>query len=266
MNARPDHRTSAEERAKPRVPGVAFLVATFVGSTAISLVAAALWAGSFVDAAWCIALGSILLWRLRHDGADAEFVLGPRPRGPDILVAIAAAIPLAAASYGTMVVSWSLVGEWYPGAVETWMKAPPIAAHELVVVCLLAPAVEELLFRRLLLARLSESLGPWAAILVSSAAFGAAHLQYFVGALITGIAFGVLYASTRSLVVTIICHVAQNTLITLLATTETLRVPLDIEGLHTMRGAALGVSLLSTAALFRLLLSRARKVSGQRVI
>jgi membrane protease YdiL (CAAX protease family) len=77
---------------------------------------------------------------------------------------------------------------------------------------LLAPVVEEVLFRGLLQKSLSHKLPVWAAIGISALVFGAVHMDYYAMPVLAtmGVVFGVLYHLTGSLRVTILAHVINN--------------------------------------------------------
>ena len=80
-----------------------------------------------------------------------------------------------------------------------------------LMVVVLAPIMEELLFRRALM----DAMRPWgdlAAILVSGLSFGLFHanLQQFCYAALIGMLFGYVYAKTGRIRYTIILHVAVN--------------------------------------------------------
>lgn len=79
-------------------------------------------------------------------------------------------------------------------------------------IVLIAPLLEELLFRGLLQNALARHLPVWAAILGAAAIFGAVHmdLHAFPALMAMGAVFGLLYHKTGSLRVTIIAHMANN--------------------------------------------------------
>jgi membrane protease YdiL (CAAX protease family) len=79
-------------------------------------------------------------------------------------------------------------------------------------IVLIAPLLEELLFRGLLQNALHRHLPTWAAILGAAAIFGAVHmdLHAFPALMAMGAVFGLLYYKTGSLRVTIIAHMANN--------------------------------------------------------
>jgi membrane protease YdiL (CAAX protease family) len=82
----------------------------------------------------------------------------------------------------------------------------------IVMVCVLAPVLEEMFFRGIILRSFLRQYPKWTAILGSATLFGFAHmnLYQFVGALITGVFLGWLYERTRSLLPCIWLHAVYN--------------------------------------------------------
>ena len=76
---------------------------------------------------------------------------------------------------------------------------------------LLAPVLEELVFRKILCNKLL-SLGEAPAIIISAAFFGAIHgnLYQFAYAFLTGLLFGFIYVKTGKLIYSIITHIGIN--------------------------------------------------------
>lgn len=86
-----------------------------------------------------------------------------------------------------------------------------VAAFIMVVV--LAPILEELIFRGLILrGMLNANISPWVAIILSSLLFGIAHLNpwQFLGAGMIGLALGFIYWRTQSLWLVIFLHSLNN--------------------------------------------------------
>lgn len=87
-----------------------------------------------------------------------------------------------------------------------------------VLVCLMffgiiiAPIIEEILFRGFLLSALKKSLGRRYAIVVSAALFAAVHIDVFafLQIFILGILLGHLYEKTKTLAASIIVHITHN--------------------------------------------------------
>jgi membrane protease YdiL (CAAX protease family) len=96
-------------------------------------------------------------------------------------------------------------------AVERQIAAMPFVLR-FVSVVLLAPVVEELCFRGILVNRASYWLPKWAVVVISAAAFGIAHLNFVQGinAAFLGAALALLYLRYRSIWVPIAAHAANN--------------------------------------------------------
>ncbi len=77
---------------------------------------------------------------------------------------------------------------------------------------ILAPIVEEVLFRGLLQKSLAQKMPFWAAIILSALVFGAVHYDYYAFPVLAmmGAIFGLLYHLTGSLRVTILAHLINN--------------------------------------------------------
>lgn len=84
-----------------------------------------------------------------------------------------------------------------------------------IMICILAPIFEEILFRGIILkGMLNKNINPTYAIIISGFIFGAAHLNpwQFIGAGLLGSIFGFIYYRTKSLVLPIILHALNNIL------------------------------------------------------
>jgi membrane protease YdiL (CAAX protease family) len=82
-----------------------------------------------------------------------------------------------------------------------------------LAVCVVAPLLEEMLFRGIVLRGFLQRYARWHAIVGSAVLFGAAHLniyQFLVG-LVLGLVLGWLYERTRSLIPCIALHATYNT-------------------------------------------------------
>lgn len=89
----------------------------------------------------------------------------------------------------------------------------PISAF--ITVCILAPILEESIFRGFLLQGfLNNKMKPWVAILITSLMFGFAHMNpwQFIGAGFLGACFGFIYWRTGSLLLCIFLHLLNNAL------------------------------------------------------
>lgn len=94
-----------------------------------------------------------------------------------------------------------------------------------LAVVLVAPIVEEFIFRGLIMTRLSRAMPGWLAILLSAAVFGACHGHpvWFAYAFLLGVAFGLMDWKAGSIWPSILGHVTFNAIgqiFTLLPETE----------------------------------------------
>ena len=113
-----------------------------------------------------------------------------------------------------------------------------------VYACVLAPVLEEMLFRGIILRSFLRQYAKWTAIVGSATLFGFAHMNIyqFVGALIMGVFLGWLYERTRSLLPCIALHATFNSTVT----------AMDLTVANDAQGIASGISPLSWAAAFLL--------------
>ena len=81
-----------------------------------------------------------------------------------------------------------------------------------VTIAIVAPLLEEILFRGLLQNALSKRLPVWAAIALSALIFGAMHMDFYAmpPLVAMGAIFGIIYHLTGSLRVTILLHMINN--------------------------------------------------------
>lgn len=86
---------------------------------------------------------------------------------------------------------------------------------DIIVSMAVAPIYEEILMRGIILEGFLNRYKPITAIIISSVIFGAMHLNIlmFVNATIGAIIFGTIYYKTKSLVLSIACHIVHNLII-----------------------------------------------------
>lgn len=116
----------------------------------------------------------------------------------------------------------------------------------LVSVCVLAPVLEEMLFRGIVLRGFLARFPRWYAIAASAILFGAAHLnlQQFCVGLVLGLVLGWIHARTRSLLPCIALHAGYNVAVTWYALQAQPEVP--------DRGAWVPMLAITGVALFAL--------------
>jgi len=134
-----------------------------------------------------------------------------------------------------------------------------------VAICVLAPILEEMLFRGVFLRSFLTQYPRWQAILGSAILFGVAHLNLyqFFAALMLGTIAGWLYERTRSLYPCIALHGGYNTLLTVLSSAEPESSAASAEWMSSAAGWTTALTLATVGALWlRRLLVPARHRAG----
>lgn len=155
----------------------------------------------------------------RRNGVSLRRLAGGPPP-PDQTIAILALVPaLVALDVGSIWLVYTPVSWVSPDSVRGWLermeKLTPsdlAGTKKLLFVAgavLLAPAVEELIFRGLLLHRWALKWGRVRGLVATSVAFALLHPSP-VNAFILGFGFGLIYLSTGSLWLTIAAHSLNN--------------------------------------------------------
>ena len=88
---------------------------------------------------------------------------------------------------------------------------PGYIAFTIFAVAILAPVVEEFMFRGVLLKRMIGKTSMWGGILIFSLLFGVLHLD-IIGAFLFGVVASLLYLRTNNLLVPILLHIINNSL------------------------------------------------------
>ena len=98
-----------------------------------------------------------------------------------------------------------------------------ILFFNILLIAVIAPIVEETLFRGVLLGSLKTYCGPWTAIIVSAAIFSALHLELlgFVPRFVLGIGLGYLYIKHNSIFPSVAFHGFNNLLAVIVVTAAT---------------------------------------------
>ena len=155
-------------------------------------------------------LGYRSLFHGRHGTLVATLALTVPP-----VLALVPAL-LVAESWVQMLLVWLVpMSSWEQRAFEQMASLTP---GTVVLVCVLAPVLEEMLFRGIILRSFLQRYPRGVAIVHSAGLFGLAHwnLYQFVGAMGLGLLAGWLYERTRSLWPCIALHAGYNISCTLL--------------------------------------------------
>lgn len=111
------------------------------------------------------------------------------------------------------IISLTPLKEWSAGygEVETTIYSATLF-WQVLSAGILAPILEELVFRGILFGNYRTVMGPWPAIVVSAVVFGAMHynIVQFVYAFLLGIFFAYLLEKTGELWTCILAHIAAN--------------------------------------------------------
>ena len=108
-----------------------------------------------------------------------------------------------------------LLEEWQPvpaGQQRIFDEMMSNGVHSFIVACLVAPVLEEMLFRGVVLRSFLQQYSRWLAILGSACLFGLAHMNIyqFLCASVLGVVCAWLYEKTRSLWPGIVLHASSN--------------------------------------------------------
>ncbi len=161
----------------------------------------------------CIAFGTAILVGLGAAGeGTVSGVLGLSRFRPRMLLGL---FPLAVGTSVVLSEVWNLVQErWPPSDAEVrWMVAsldPDLGT--LLLVVLVAPVCEEMLFRGLVLRRLAVRYGAFPAIAFTAVAFAAIHMNpaRFPDVLFAGLGLGWIARCSGSILPCIVVHGLHN--------------------------------------------------------
>ncbi len=163
-----------------------------------------------------------IVWACRSSGIGLRRLVGRLPARHNWL----ATLSLLAVTMAFSIGSWQVFARGLalaaPGVLEFLLEAlegvpdPPLAykVAMVIVVAILAPVVEEVLFRGILLNRWAVKWGVGTSVAATSIAFGLLHGNP-VGITMVGLVAAVLYLRTGSLVVPIAFHAANNLVATI---------------------------------------------------
>jgi CAAX protease family protein len=178
------------------------------------------WSTLVVSLVSAIPMWGYLLWYFGWSWASLADAFGLRVPGPALGRLARAALALVTLSTLADVLL-ELAGarlgvdtHWTDGFQErlVWGTRAEVVAN-IVDSCVVAPVVEELLFRGVLYGTLRIRLGPLPATLASAALFALAHgygLVGFASVFVSGVLWALAYERTRSLLPGMLAHAANN--------------------------------------------------------
>ncbi len=203
------------------------------------------------------ALAGWLFWICRRSGVDIRRLVGRVPADYDwirrmllLLVLLAATM---AFSLGSFYVFASGLAAISPGTLEFLLEtletpSDPSMLYLLlmpVIVVVVAPVLEETAFRGVLLNRWGHKWGMARAVIATSVVFGFLHANP-VGITAVGIVTALLYLQTRTLIVPMIFHGANNLVATLAGFVYETDGSLDVAAEIRESGLWGGLAVLAT--------------------
>ncbi|MEL7834653.1 type II CAAX endopeptidase family protein [Fodinibius sp. Rm-B-1B1-1] len=164
----------------------------------------------------------LIIWVLRETNQPFSFIV---KGDSDELSQVFIAIPLIIISIG---VAWMVIlvlNEISAGAADNYLNwlsntelfkfGPETTLLQYVLflgmITVVAPVVEEIIFRGIMIERIGAKYNYSWAIVISSVIFGILHSEP-VGAFISGVVLSLVYLKTRSLIIPILIHIANNSI------------------------------------------------------
>ena len=206
------------------------------------------------------ALAGWLLWVCRGAGIDIQRFVGSAPPGYNwgmMLLLLGATMAFSLGSWFVFAYGLSVVS---PGVLEFLLETldtpgdPSMLYHLVmpIMVVIAAPVLEETAFRGVLLNRWSHKWGVGKAVIATSVVFGFLHANP-VGITAVGIVAALLYLRTRTLIVPIVFHAANNLLATIagyvLETDGPLDVSAEIQEIHDWGLPGIGLFVVTLPVL-----------------
>lgn len=203
------------------------------------------------------ALLTWILWVCSRSGVGLRQLVGRAPAGYNWLVMPGLLVVAMAFSIGSWFVFAYALSVFSPGILEfllTTMEVPAqqSAAYQVgmfTVVVIMAPVLEEILFRGALLNRWGYRLGMGKALILTSLVFGILHANP-VGITAFGLIAAILYLQTRTLIVPMVFHALNNLGATVLGYFHESSGPIDVAaGMEEIQASGLAGVILMLATL-----------------
>lgn len=170
-----------------------------------------------------LGIGVVMAVRIRDARLNLEHLFGPVPTLTTLRLTVVA-IPLGVLSVAGFWILFLPLSYAAPNLVRTWaiegmsrMEAHSLSAwvSRSVIAVIVAPVVEEILFRGLLFQRWALRWGTMTGVILSSALFAVGHVE-LLGHFAFGVVMCALYLRTRSLWVPIAAHALNNFIVSVL--------------------------------------------------
>lgn len=173
------------------------------------------------------------IWRWCQNAHGAEkFSIGTRPNQSEFWLYSSLGIPLIGISILGVYVLYLPLSYVFPQFVVEWVLTDyPIvwwrnetnallaSGINVLVIAIIAPVIEEILFRGFLLNRWRQKYGVKRAILFSSLIFAFVHID-ILGGIVFSTVLSLIYLKTQSLIGPILVHIANNSIAVVLVVVE----------------------------------------------
>jgi membrane protease YdiL (CAAX protease family) len=156
-----------------------------------------------------------ILWQCSRCHISLRRLVGSVPQDPKSWLILAVAVPLIIASIGLAWLRYWLTIRFGTGVLTGWVigRSQQLVLAEsalgLVRIIILAPLVEEILFRGLFLHRWAEKWDVRTAVVTTSPVFALMHGDKMT-TFVLGITLSILYLQTDSLILSMACHSLYN--------------------------------------------------------
>lgn len=210
------------------------LVVLLVGADLAAGSAAGVPWSEAAQALWYLGWGFWITRLARRQGGGLRRYLR-RPRERRAWAHVAMALPLFVLSVGLIwlqlvAVSWAVpeqLGGWMADDPAQPAAVPLAGLLEVLTAVALAPVVEELAFRGVLLRDWTRRWGRTAAVVATAALFAVLHPADLLGSFAFGVVLAAIRFRTRTLIVPVACHALYNALGTLLGAGDSDAGPVD---------------------------------------
>ena len=195
------------------IPVVAYLVSTVVTLLVFSAVSAK--ASTAISSAALLAVSYALVSKAVSSPLRCVGLRGVRPRLVLYSVVASFALILPAMSLEAVFMSRFEIPQDWVEYLNEIVRAGSVREliYAWVVAALLAAISEEFVFRGVLQNSLTTRLPGWLAVVLVSGVFAALHTWRFAVAFVLGLFLGFLYLRTRSLLTSVIAHLAINSVV-----------------------------------------------------
>ncbi len=179
-----------------------------------------------------ILIFAIIMIAAFRTGLMGQFSLGPVPSWNETLNYALLSIPLIATSIFGLYLLYLPLSYSFPEFVTWWVLETPtliwwyadfyyVTASIIngILMVVLAPVLEEIIFRGFLLNRWQAKYGVVKAVIFSSLIFGLVHID-ILGGIVFGVFLSLIYLKTKSLIGPIIIHMANNTIVLIWVVSE----------------------------------------------